>query len=106
EVEVDRDVDHERLALLALVLEDAVVGEDAQTRERQPVEARHADRPDQAPATSSAMRVARTSCTRTPHAPDCAASALVTEVARSRSAIDAPTRRCTKRFREVPMRTG
>ena len=57
---------------------------------------------------SSAAAVDATSCTRTPHTLDCAASALITAVAKSRSELGAPSAANGARnlLRDAPMRSG
>ncbi len=69
ERDVHGHVDHEHLPVALLVLEHAVVPRGAKPGEDDLVERIHRSPPVQACQTSRAVRVAGTSCTRTPHAP-------------------------------------
>ena len=96
-----------------LEVEDPVIGVHTQAREGDPVapvavaQFSHVVHSATPRATSSARRVPRTSCTRTPHAPACAESTLTTAVGRSRSVTDAPSGSSAprNRLRDAPTST-
>src|SRR5258705_1916099 len=81
QIDPHRDVDDEVLAVAPFVVEHAVVSANGQAAQLDSV-----SHVDHASSTLSASTEARTSCTRTPHAPYMPARAEITAVAVSRPA--------------------
>src|SRR4051812_40762099 len=101
---VEPDVEHERLPLLALLVEHAVIGEHPEAADLDPGAPHEAC--SIAAATASASRVSRTSCTRTIQAPRRTASTFAAAVATARLRSASPMIAPRNRLRDTPITTG